>query len=82
MVATCTADTINGFGLSLVISQLIEVSNIAIPTLESAVAIRIAVNAALPNTPQREAGATFGSEVDGLLKGVDRVLTSGLHPCA
>jgi len=68
MVATWTADTISGFGLSLVISQLIDVSNIAIPTLESALAIRIAVNATLPNTPQREEGAGFGAEVDGLLK--------------
>ena len=74
MVATWTADTISGFGLSLVISQLIEVSNIAIPTLETALAIRIAVNATLPNTPQREeAGAEpFGAAVDGLVNGLDR----------
>ena len=55
MVATWTADTINGFGLRLVISQLVAVSNIAMPTLEIALAIRITVNAVLLNTPQREA---------------------------
>jgi hypothetical protein len=52
-------------------SQLIDVSNIAIPTLDSAVAARIAAKAGLANTPQREAG--FGAEVDGLLKGAGRV---------
>jgi hypothetical protein len=44
-VATCTADTISGFGLRLVISQLIDVSNIAMPMLEIDVAVRITVNA-------------------------------------
>ncbi len=73
MVATWTADTISGFGLSLAISQLIEVSNIAIPTLDIALAIRIAANAGLPNTPQREAGAEpFGAAVDGMVNGFDR----------
>jgi hypothetical protein len=54
IVATCTADTISGFGLRLVMSQLIDVSNIAMPMLEIDVAIRITVNARWPNTPARE----------------------------
>ena len=35
-------------------SQLIDVSNIAMPMLEIEVAIRITVNARWPNTPSRE----------------------------
>ena len=35
-------------------SQLIDVSNIAMPMLETDVAIRITVNARWPNTPPRE----------------------------
>ncbi len=56
MVATCTADTISGSQFMLVISQLVAVSNIAMPMLEIELATRIAVNATLPNTPQREDG--------------------------
>ena len=70
MVATWTADTISGFGLRLVISQLVAVSNIAMPTLEIALEIRMTVKAGWPNTPQREAGTGVGAEVAGLLKGV------------
>ena len=54
MVATWTAETIIGSGLRLVISQLIEVSNIAIPTFDAELAIRMTVNARLPNTPHRD----------------------------
>ena len=48
VVATWTADTIIGSGLRLVISQLVDVSNIAMPTFDSALAIRKTVNARLP----------------------------------
>ena len=40
IVATWTADTISGSGLRLVISQLMAVSNIAMPMLEIALATR------------------------------------------
>src|SRR5271154_4973289 len=44
VVATCTAETILGLGLRLVIIQAEPVSNIANPTLESEVATRMATN--------------------------------------
>ena len=72
MVATWTADTISGSGLRLVISQLVAVSNIAIPTADRDVMIRMTVNATLPNTPQREGVGPFGAMADGLVKGFDR----------
>ena len=83
MVATWTAETISGSGVRLVISQLVAVSNMAMPTLEIALAIRIAVKAALPNTPQREgADAAFEDGVDGLLTGRNPGSTAPGHPCA
>ena len=54
IVATWTADTISGFGLRRVMSQLIDVSNMAMPMLEIEVAIRITVNARWANTLGRE----------------------------
>ena len=69
MVATCTADTIIGSGLRLVISQLIEVSNIAMPTFDSELATRMTEKAGLAKTPQRDRAAGDGSAstVDGLV---------------
>ena len=64
MVATCTADTISGFGLRLVISQLEAVSNIAAPTAEIELAIRMTVKARWRNTPQGEGGEAEGSGVE------------------
>ena len=64
MVATCTADTISGFGLRLVISQLEAVSNIATPTAEIELAIRMTVKARWANTPQGEGGEAEGSGVE------------------
>ncbi len=63
MVATCTAETIIGSGFRLVISQLIDVSNIAIPTFESELAIRMTVKARLANTFGREGAPADGSEL-------------------
>ncbi len=55
VVATWTADTILGSGLRLVISQFVDVSNIAKPTFDAELAIRTTVNARLPKTPHRQA---------------------------
>ena len=52
--STWTADTIMGSGFWLVISQLIDVSNIAMPTFDNELATRMTANATLPNRPQRE----------------------------
>ncbi len=60
-VAIWTADTIIGLGLRLVINQLAEVSNIAMPTFDSELAIRMTVKAELPNTPQGELTLGDGS---------------------
>src|SRR5271169_5565601 len=68
VVATWTADTILGSGLRLVISQFVDVSNIANPTFDAELAIRTTVNARLPNTPRRQsrpAGAS-GLTLDSL----------------
>src|SRR5271157_5111725 len=71
VVAICTADTITGSGLRLVISQLVAVSNMAMPTFETELAIRMTVNARLPNTPQRGSAPIdgFGLTLDSLDKG-------------
>ena len=73
VVATWTADTTSGFGLSPVISQLVDVSNIAMPTLEAEVAMRITRKAAFPNTPHRVCAdaARSGSKVDRWPSGAD-----------
>ena len=61
MVATCTADTIIGSGFRLVISQLIDVSNMAMPMFESELAIRMTENAACANTVGRDDGGSADS---------------------
>src|SRR5277367_5257585 len=63
VVATWTADTIIGSGLRLVMSQLDEVSNIANPTFDAELAIRMMVNATLPKTPQRQSPAEGASDL-------------------
>ena len=60
VVATCTAETKRGLGLRLVIIQAEPVSNIASPTLESDVAMRMTMNAGLPSRPEG------GSALDGV----------------
>ncbi len=62
-VAIWTADTIIGLGLRLVINQLVEVSNIAMPTFDAELAIRMTVKAGLLNTPQRESALVDGSDL-------------------
>jgi hypothetical protein len=68
VVATCTADTIIGSGLRLVMSQFDEVSNIANPTFDAELAVSMIVNAKLPKTPQRQTLAAGASDwaVDSL----------------
>src|SRR5271163_2950663 len=63
VVATCTADTIIGSGLRLVMSQFDEVSNIANPTFDAELAISMTVNAKLPKTPQRQSPAAGASDL-------------------
>src|SRR5271166_2386461 len=77
MVETCTADTIRGFGLRLVISQLEAVSNIAAPTADTELAIRMTVKATLANTPQRD-----GWDVEGPGVEVAWLVTFGPHSTA
>src|SRR5580704_15884699 len=60
VVATWTAETSLGLGLRLVIIQAEPVSNIANPTLDSEVAMRMTMKAGLPSRPQR------GSALDGV----------------
>src|SRR5271170_2387253 len=70
VVATWTAETIIGSGLRLVISQFVDMSNIANPTFDAELAIRTTVNARLLKTPQRQsrpAGAS-GLTLDSLDK--------------
>ena len=63
VVATWTAETIIGSGLRLVINQLIDVSNIANPTFDTELAIRMTVNAKLANTPPRQSGPAGASNL-------------------
>src|ERR1700734_2658346 len=63
VVATCTADTIIGSGLRLVMSQFDEVSNMANPTFDAELAMRMTVNAKLPKTPQRQSPAAGASDL-------------------
>jgi hypothetical protein len=52
-----------GSGLRLVISQLVAVSNIAMPTFDSELATRTTVKARFPKTPQRDIALTDGSDL-------------------
>jgi hypothetical protein len=61
VVATWTAETILGSGLRLVISQFVDISNIANPTFDAELAIRTTVNARLLKTPQRQSGPAGAS---------------------
>jgi hypothetical protein len=82
VVATWTADTIIGSGLRLVISQFDDVSNIANPTFDAELAIRMTVKAKLPKTPHRQsrpAGAS-GSMLDSLDKKTPSEEREGLRP--
>jgi hypothetical protein len=63
VVATWTAETIIGSGLRLVINQFVDVSNIANPTFDAELAMRMTVNAKLPKTPQRQSRPAGASEL-------------------
>ncbi len=67
-VATWTADTIIGSGSRLVISQLIDVSNMPMPMFEIELAIRMTVKATLLKTPHRDSPP---DESDPTLDSVD-----------
>jgi hypothetical protein len=54
LTATWTMETTIGSALRLVINQPEPVSNIAVPTLETIVAVQITVKATWLNAPQRE----------------------------
>src|ERR1700722_10370059 len=54
LTATCTRDTVMGLASRLVINQPDAVSNIAVPTFETKLAVHITVNARCPNGPHRE----------------------------
>ena len=79
VVAIWTADTIIGSGLRLVISQLVDVSNIAMPTFDAELAIRMTVKARLPNTPQRDRSLI---EASGTGRRVDGQIHSAAPPVA
>src|SRR6202034_597852 len=70
VVATCTADTIIGSGLRLVMRQFDEVSNIAKPTFDAELAISMTVNAKLPKTPQSRTAGASDLAVDSLDKNI------------
>ena len=72
VMAIWTADTINGSGLRLVMSQLEAVSNIASPMVDTALAMRMTVKAVFANRPQRDflGGDASGSTMDSLVKRV------------
>ena len=69
VVATWTAETSLGLGLRLVIIQAEPVSNIASPTLEIDVAMRMTMKAGLWVRPARGSlGAVVGSRFNSLVK--------------
>ena len=82
IVATCTADTISGFGLSRVISQLMDVSNIAIPTLDSAVAVQDCGEGAIGEHGPVRGLVGFGVKSTGCSRALALVLEARPDPCA
>src|ERR1700735_1791195 len=78
VVATWTAETSLGLGLRLVIIQAEPVSNIANPTLESDVAMRMTMNAGLLSRPEGGSAldGAFGSRFSSVVK------SSARHPDA
>jgi hypothetical protein len=61
LTATCTRDTVTGLASRLVINQPDAVSNIAVPTFETKLAVHITVNARCPNGPHREGAGSVGT---------------------
>jgi hypothetical protein len=62
LTATCTRETINGFGSMLVINQPDAVSNIAVPTSETTLTLHMTVKAKWLNGPQRDGAASLRVE--------------------
>jgi hypothetical protein len=60
LTATYTRDTVIGLASRLVINQPDAVSNIAVPTFETKLAVHITVNARCPNGPHREGAGSVG----------------------
>src|ERR1700727_2316784 len=63
LTATCTRDTVIGLASRLVINQPDAVSNIAVPTFETKLAVHITVKARCPNGPHREGAGSAGAAV-------------------
>src|SRR5580700_1319535 len=61
LTATCTRDTVIGLASRLVINQPEAVSNIAVPTFETRLAVHITVNARWLNGPHREGAGAVGA---------------------
>ena len=61
LTATCTRDTVIGLASRLVINQPDAVSNIAVPTFETRLAVHITVNARWLNGPHREGAGSVGA---------------------
>ena len=61
LTATCTRDTVIGLASRLVINQPDAVSNIAVPTFETKLAVHITVNARWLNGPHREGVGAAGA---------------------
>jgi hypothetical protein len=61
LTATCTRDTVIGLASRLVINQPDAVSNIAVPTFETRLAVHITVNARWLNGPHRERAGAVGA---------------------
>src|ERR1700691_4647067 len=61
LTATCTRDTVIGLASRLVINQPDAVSNIAVPTFETRLAVHITVNARCPKGPHREDAGLVGA---------------------
>ena len=74
LTATCTRDTVIGLASRLVINQPDAVSNIAVPTFETRLAVRITVKARWMNGPQREGAGVVGAAavVGSALKQISR----------
>src|SRR5271170_5676657 len=61
LTATCTRDTVIGLASRLVINQPDAVSNIAVPTFETRLAVHITLNARWLNGPHREGAGSVGA---------------------
>jgi hypothetical protein len=74
LTATCTRDTVIGLASRLVINQPDAVSNIAVPTFETRLGVRITVKARWMNGPQREGAGVVGAAavVGSALKQISR----------